>query len=131
MSSTVDPCTYNNSTTYIITPNHHDDGPAYWNTPGDLARLDLMVWSPPCRSRGLICGLLLTYLVLTYLAVIERNLIATTTTAPNFPNPPNGYSLRDRRPADPAIPNTGMYPVSPSCRCTATRRGRELADLPI
>ncbi|KAI1456342.1 nuclease [Annulohypoxylon moriforme] len=39
-SSTVDPRTYNNSTTYTITPNHHDDGPDYWNTPGNLANLD-------------------------------------------------------------------------------------------
>ncbi|KAL7619873.1 hypothetical protein AAE478_010419 [Parahypoxylon ruwenzoriense] len=39
-SSTTDPRTKNNSTTYIITPNHHNDGPAYWNTPGNLANLD-------------------------------------------------------------------------------------------
>lgn len=39
-SSTDDPQPGNNSTTYIITPNHHDDGPDYWNTPGDLANLD-------------------------------------------------------------------------------------------
>ncbi|KAI0465569.1 nuclease [Xylaria cf. heliscus] len=39
-SSTKDPRMKNNSTTYIITPNHHYDGPDYWNTPGDLANLD-------------------------------------------------------------------------------------------
>ncbi|KAJ0114110.1 hypothetical protein J7T55_007944 [Diaporthe amygdali] len=39
-SSTDDPQPGNNSTTYIITPNHHDDGPDYWNTPGDVSNLD-------------------------------------------------------------------------------------------
>jgi len=39
-SSTDDPRPGNNSTTYIITPNHHNDGPDYWNTPGELANLD-------------------------------------------------------------------------------------------
>ncbi|KAJ3794081.1 nuclease [Lentinula aff. detonsa] len=40
LSSTSDPRNQNNSTTYIITPNHHNDGSAYWNTPGDLGNLD-------------------------------------------------------------------------------------------
>ncbi|KAJ3798568.1 nuclease [Lentinula aff. detonsa] len=40
LSSTSDPRNQNNSTTYIITPNHHNDGSAYWNTPGDLRNLD-------------------------------------------------------------------------------------------
>ncbi|KAJ3739665.1 nuclease [Lentinula detonsa] len=40
LSSTSDPRNQNNSTTYIITPNHHNDGSAYWNTPGDLKNLD-------------------------------------------------------------------------------------------
>lgn len=39
-SSTTDPREKNNLTTYIITPNHHNDGSDYWNTPGDLANLD-------------------------------------------------------------------------------------------
>ncbi|KAJ3770490.1 nuclease [Lentinula raphanica] len=30
----------NNTTKYIITPNHNNDGDAYWNAPGDLAMLD-------------------------------------------------------------------------------------------
>ncbi|KAJ3749890.1 nuclease [Lentinula detonsa] len=40
LSSTSDPRNQNISTTYIITPNHHNDGSAYWNTPGDLRNLD-------------------------------------------------------------------------------------------
>ncbi|KAI0521500.1 nuclease [Xylaria bambusicola] len=39
-SSTIDPRTKNNSTTYIITPNHNGDDEKYWKTPGDLANLD-------------------------------------------------------------------------------------------
>ncbi|KAJ2979880.1 hypothetical protein NUW58_g7090 [Xylaria curta] len=39
-SATADPRTENNSTTYIVTPNHHDDGPNYWDIPGNLANLD-------------------------------------------------------------------------------------------
>lgn len=39
-SSTTDPRKGNNEATYIITPNHHDDGQDYWNTPGNLANLD-------------------------------------------------------------------------------------------
>jgi hypothetical protein len=38
-SVTTDPLEKNNSTTYLITPNHRSDGPAYWNTPGDLKNL--------------------------------------------------------------------------------------------
>ncbi|OAQ58760.1 deoxyribonuclease nucA/NucB domain-containing protein [Pochonia chlamydosporia 170] len=40
VSPTLDLRLHNNFTAYIITPNHHHDGPDYWNTPGDLASLD-------------------------------------------------------------------------------------------
>ncbi|KID91485.1 nuclease [Metarhizium guizhouense ARSEF 977] len=39
-SSTTDPRKENDEATYIITPNHHNDGQDYWNTPGNLANLD-------------------------------------------------------------------------------------------
>lgn len=39
-STTNDPRPSNNSTTYIITPNHTGEGPGYWDTPGHLANLD-------------------------------------------------------------------------------------------
>ncbi|KAG7091328.1 hypothetical protein E1B28_010372 [Marasmius oreades] len=45
-SKTPDPRKENNTTTYVITPNHHDDGPDYWNTPGDLKNLDSLAVEP-------------------------------------------------------------------------------------
>lgn len=35
-----DPRDWNDEVEYTITPNHHDDGEAYWNVSGDLSRLD-------------------------------------------------------------------------------------------
>ncbi|KAG7091347.1 hypothetical protein E1B28_010389 [Marasmius oreades] len=45
-SKTPDPRKENNTTTYVITPNHHDDGSNYWNTPGDLKNLDSLAVEP-------------------------------------------------------------------------------------
>ncbi|KID98640.1 nuclease, partial [Metarhizium majus ARSEF 297] len=39
-SSTTDPRKENDEATYIITPNHHNNGQKYWNTPGNLVNLD-------------------------------------------------------------------------------------------
>ncbi|OAA33876.1 nuclease [Beauveria brongniartii RCEF 3172] len=39
-SSTTDPRLENNSTSYIVTSNHDEDGEEYWQSPGNLANLD-------------------------------------------------------------------------------------------
>ncbi|KAM0667096.1 hypothetical protein ACQRIT_005790 [Beauveria bassiana] len=39
-STTTDPRYENNGTSYIVTPNHHDDGEEYWKSPGNLANLN-------------------------------------------------------------------------------------------
>ncbi|GES59670.1 nuclease [Aspergillus terreus] len=58
-SSTADPRDTNNETTYTITPNHHDDGSDYWETPGNLANLDfngLTALVPLSRADLRICS---------------------------------------------------------------------------
>ncbi|KAM3425826.1 hypothetical protein NHJ13734_009897 [Beauveria thailandica] len=39
-SSTSDPRLENNSTSFVVTSSHHENGEEYWQSPGNLANLD-------------------------------------------------------------------------------------------